>query len=300
LDVRHVEDLIESGQPDQRRRRSVVSLEWLGAAVSVVVGALIGLVFGAPLLGAAAAVVIVGVVGLISRYAGESILLATTGGRAVTSDEVPRLHNLLDGLCLGAGLDPPQIRVVDSKRVNVAVVSTRPGHGAIVVTSAVLETFDLIQLEGVLGVAIARIRSGEAGRSARLALRLGLPVVASGLVWRRSRRLGEVLLAVVSPLWCPVFARVAPASVYLEADVAGCLMTRYPPGLIAAYSSIEAGLSEMALSDEVLEVPPLAVPGAAHLWLLDPFEADAGAPRRCQGFSHQPPLDQRITLLKEL
>lgn len=293
-----MEDLTDPIGIDVRSRKSVVVLEWLGAVLAVAVGAVLGLIAGAPLLGAAVAVLAVGVVGLISRYWGESILLSitsgqgVTGGREVSATAVQRLDNLLEGLCLGAGLEPPSIRVVDSASCNLAVVSTRADHGTIVVTSSMLDSLDLIELEGVVGVVLARIRSGEARRSARLALRLGLPMVLAGLVWRRSRRFGEMLVALVSPLWRLLVARVAPRSIYFEADVAGCLMTRYPPGLIAAYTKIAAG--------EIQGVPPLAVPGAAHLWLLNPYGVDAGGLRRYEGFSHQPPLDERITLLKDL
>lgn len=258
----------------------------IGLAASI--GGLISGTIAATVTAAVIALVVVIVIGLSTRVFGYRWLVASTASRPLVEGEHPRLANLIDGLGLAAGVDPPDVRVVDDDAMNAAVVATRPGSATIIVTGGLADGLDRIELEGVIGVLLARIRSGEAERSARIALRLGAPVLLAGSLWRRLPGLGSAVLAVLGPIWGPIMRRAVPAETFIAADCAGALMTRYPPALIAAYEKI----------DRAATVTPAAVAGAAHLWIVNPMSGLASA--RAHRFSTHPPLDERIALLKEL
>lgn len=256
--------------------------------VTAAIGALVGRSVDTVLLGVAVGVVVVAVVGVLSRAFGQRWLVGLTRSRPIGPTEHPRLSNLVDGLCLAVGLDPPELRVVDDDSFNAAAISTRPGQGVIIVTRGLATGLDRVELEGVVGVLLARLRSGEAQRSARLALRAGAPVLLAGALWRGAPAFGSACLAVLGPVWGPIMRRAVPPATYLGADVAGALMTRYPPALVSAYEKIRRSST----------MTPAAVPGAAHLWIVQPL---SGLPTaRTLRFAAHPPLDERIALLKEL
>ncbi|SVD68485.1 uncharacterized protein METZ01_LOCUS421339, partial [marine metagenome] len=104
------------------------------AALTAVLLSLVDLAVGvAVLVGVAVALV---VVGPVARRA-SGLVRAWIGGRRVTTEEFPRLHNTVDGLCLIHGIDPPDLYVLDVPTGNAAVLGDRHRAVLIVTTGAV-------------------------------------------------------------------------------------------------------------------------------------------------------------------
>src|SRR5205814_1793040 len=61
-------------------------------------------------------------------YAGR-LVLRISHARPVTPDEEPRYHNLVEGLCVSAGLPKPELYVVDDDAPNSFATGRDPGHG---------------------------------------------------------------------------------------------------------------------------------------------------------------------------
>ena len=109
------------------------------------------------------------------------------GGSPVDLDEVPRVASLLDVLGATFGVAPSRLRLLNDAVPNAAMVDSKDG-ATIVLTTGLLASLTLIELEGVLGHLLARQRLDAVRRStvgAGLALLLGpigrRPGVAHGL-----------------------------------------------------------------------------------------------------------------------
>ena len=74
-------------------------------------------------------------------------------------DDEPRYHNLVEGLCVSAGLPKPELYVIDDDAPNSFATGRNPDHAAIVVTTGLLEKLSRMELEGVLAHELAHIRS---------------------------------------------------------------------------------------------------------------------------------------------
>jgi heat shock protein HtpX len=104
--------------------------------------------------------------------------------------------------------------------------------------------------------------------------------------------IGFVLL-----IFAPIIAKAMQASISRKretlADVSACQLTRYPPGLISALEK---------LRDDTT-VTHSASTATAHLWIEQPM-AGVGDRGRLGSihrmFDTHPPLDERISLLREL
>lgn len=124
-----------------------------------------------------------------------------------------RLLNLVDGLVPSTGVSRPRCLVADDPARNVLVVGRSPGHSRIVFTSGLLDSVTRMELEGLVACALVAIRDGILA-APTLALAVG----------------GARLLRVAGP----------PADAAPE-DLAAVGLTRYPPGLAAAFRRILGG-----------------------------------------------------------
>ena len=213
----------------------------------LVVGALLAALLG-PILFVAAAVVALVIAAVAYLYA-DRLVLRLSHARPVSPDEEPRYHNLVDGLCVSAGLPKPELYVVDDDAANSFATGRNPAHAAIVVTTGLLEKLSLVELEGVLAHELSHSRSNDI-----LVTSLGTALVALPLM-----PAGDLAGRLLSTL--------VGRGRELDADVAGVRLTRYPPGLAAAL-------------EKVRRDGPAAGPApraTAHLWIWSPLDTDAGS-----------------------
>lgn len=157
------------------------------------------------------------------------------GGRPATVGEFPRLHNVVEGLCLTNGIDTPDLYVLDSPSGNAAVVGNRR-TASIIVTTGATDMLALVELEALLAHALVRCRGG------RLA----------------DETLGALFARVFGARL--VQARFGDSDCHVRADLAAAELTRYPPGMQRALQS----LAELGTAVDA------ASPADAHLWLLQP------------------------------
>lgn len=180
----------------------------------------------------------------------------------VVTEERPRLANLLEGLCMTSGVAAPEVFLVESPAMNALVVAGR-GGSRLVLTTGLVERLGRLEMEGVIANLLGRVRDGSAHYSTTVLGLFGDSARADALL---SRHLGDQR-AVMS-------------------DMAAVDLTRYPPGLMAA-------LSTMSDAGTVVDgVPPLSAP----LWLAPVGKqgADGVDPVGTQ------PLSLRIAVLAEL
>jgi heat shock protein HtpX len=245
----------------ENRRRVAFLLGGLGVLVFVVAWLLLGFALGLlPALVVALALAVVTVWLVASRA--EGAVLRRVGAVPVDEHEQPRFHNLVEGLCVAAGLPKPALLVVQDEAPNALTIGRDPRHAAVVATTGLLEKLTRVEHEGVLAHEHSHDTTHDTGVSTLAAALLGR--VAPGLV---PRALG--------------------AARETAADVTGVAITRYPPGLISA-------LEKLRDDPTVLRTVDRAV---AHLWIEAPLAEPPTSPRST---STSPPLDERIQALREL
>ncbi len=256
----------------------------LAVATAVVVGAVVGLVTGvgvALIVGLLAGIGTAMVVAAGVWWAGAPLALALAGANPTHPVDQPRAHNLLDSLCAGAGVAKPRLAVVDHPSIDVMAVGRSPAHATLVVTSALLSSLSLVEMEAMLAHQVVRIKADDtcpataavAGPgalavlvpwAARLAERAARSAEA-GVAGRR-RASGTNGVGGVSGVRA-AGVRAAGRSGDYAADLAAVALTRYPPAMVSAL-------------EKVLASPPPGVPNPAlsraigHLWTARPHLED--------------------------
>jgi heat shock protein HtpX len=290
---------------------------WLLIAGAVIllgaVGYALGLIWQSGPAGLVIALVVAIALSIGSYAYGDRVVLASTRARPVTPDEQPRLHNIVEGLSIAAGIPKPRVYVVPEVAPNAFATGRDPDHASIAVTDGLLKTMSRVELEGVVGHELAHVVDRDILVGTVVATLAGAVILLSEFFTRswwwggfRGRRGGDrggggaeaIIFAVgiVLLILAPIFAQIIRFSVSRQreylADAQGALLTRYPPGLASALRKIGAASG----------VPMHSANNAtAHLWLNQPSRVEGegmGSLERL--FSTHPPIEERIRRLEEM
>jgi heat shock protein HtpX len=295
-------------------KRKTFLLIVLAIAFTGAIGWLIGFLwFNGGTVGLLIAVVLALVLSLSSYFFGDKAVLASTRARKVTPEEEPRLHNVVEGLAIAAGVPKPQVYVVPEMAPNAFATGRDPEHSSIAVTQGLLDIMNRVELEGVIGHEMSHVLDRDILVGTVVATVVGAAILLSEIftrTWffggggrRRDSGGGDagilylVLFAVgiVLLILAPLAGQLIKLSVsrnreYL-ADAQGVLLTRYPPGLISALEKIGAAPHAMRAANNA----------TAHLWLDQPSRIPGQQTSTIERlFSTHPPIQERIRRLQEM
>ncbi len=282
-------------------------------ALLVGLGYVFGALFRAGVVGVVFALVLAGILSITSYRYGDRLVLAAARAKRVSKQEEPRLYNLVEGLCIAAGMNTvPALYIVPEAAPNAFATGRDPKHSSIAVTRGLLDQLNRVELEGVLAHELSHVTNRDILVGTVAATLAGAVVLMSELMLRwfwwggaRGRRGGDreggggfaliAVLGIVLALLAPLFAQLIRLSIsrrreYL-ADASGAMMTRYPPGLASALKKIAADPTPMRVTNNA----------TAHLWLSPPSRTPgSGTPLWERLFSTHPPIAERIKILEEM
>ncbi|MGH2704741.1 MAG: M48 family metalloprotease [Actinomycetota bacterium] len=274
-------------------------------------GWLIGELNGYGWIAAAIALGFAGFLSWGSFYWSDRIVLGMT--RAVPADPQvhARLHNIVEGLSIAAGIPKARVYVVTDPAPNAFATGRNPEHAAVAVTTGLLEKMNRVELEGVMAHELSHVRNHDIlVTTIAVTLAGAVALLADWFLramWWGGRRRDDrgggnplalvlvvvgALLALLSPLIAQLIKAAVSRGRELLADVSGVELTRYPPGLIAALKKLRDDRTVVATASHA----------TAHLWIESPLDREgAGLGSRLNRlFDTHPPLEERIRHLETL
>lgn len=263
------------------------------------------------------ALIFAGASAFFSYWKSDSIALAVSRAHPADPQQYARLHNLIEGLCIAAGLPKPRVYIIDDPAPNAFATGRNPQHAAIAVTTGLLEKMNRVELEGVLAHELSHVKNYDILVSTLAVTMAGVVVLLADIglrsMWfggisgnRRSNsndngagaaNLILLVFAIVMLILAPIFAQVMQFAVSRRreslADISGVQLTRYPPGLISALEKLR--------DDQT--VVHSASRATAHLWIEAPTaqtEEEGKMSWLNRMFLTHPPIEERIEALREL
>jgi len=266
----------------------------------------LGWVFGEAYQSGEAGLIIALVVALIISFVtffyGDKMVLGISQAKPVDPKENPYLHNVIEGLAIGAGIPAPKAYIIDDTAPNAFATGRNPQNSAIVVTTGLLQKMDRLELEGVIAHEMSHIKNFDIRYATLVVVLVGTVALLSDWMGRsffygrgrRDRRGGGnaifVLLALILVILAPVIAKLIQLAISRQreylADSSGALLTRYPEGLASA-------LEKISKDTEPLEVANKAT---AHLYIVNPLLDHRG--KLNDLFSTHPPTEERVKRLR--
>ncbi len=252
-----------------------------------------------------------------SYFFSDKVALASSHAKLADGQEYLRYHNLVEGLCIAAGLPKPRLYVVDDPAPNAFATGRNPKHAALAVTTGLLEQMNRVELEGVLAHELSHVKNYDILVTTIAITAVGAIALMADLgmrfMWfggRSGRRdnndsgsLGLILvvlafaLLILAPFAAQLMQFAMSRRREFLADASGVQLTRYPPGLISALKKLR--------SDQA--VVHYASRATAQMWIESPLERDLevedGKKKGTwlnRKFDTHPPLDERIAALEAM
>jgi heat shock protein HtpX len=297
-----------------RNRRN----SWLLVAIVVLILAALGAVIGYATDfgwgGVVAAVVVATFLSIGSYFAGDQLVLLSSGAREVPvadpPDDMNQLVNVVTEMSIAGGLPMPKVYAIDDTAPNAFATGRDPKHASLAVTTGLLQKMDREELQGVIGHEMSHIGNYDI----RFTLLVGVLVGSIALLsdwflrygfWfgggRRGRDsdrggggAGAILfvIAIALAVIAPIIGRLVQLAVSRRreslADVSAVELTRNPVGLARALRTI-------ADDPEVLEAANRAT---QHLYIVNPIKSFEE--RSASMWDTHPPLAERIAVLRGL
>lgn len=243
-----------------------------------------------------------------SYYNSDKIVLSLNKARPATHEEDQKLVNILDSLMASSGLTTkPRLYVVDSAQPNAFATGRDPEHAVICVTTALLDTLNYYELEGVIAHEMAHIKNYDIRLSAVVTVMVGLVVMLADLCSRamiygsghdndRNNKNGFVILiGAILLLISPIFSKLMQLAISRRreflADATAVEFTRNPDGLISALQKLDSDNHKLETANS----------STAHMYISNPFKKNAnGEKEKTDWFSTHPPISARIEALRNI
>ncbi|PIR87398.1 MAG: zinc metalloprotease HtpX [Candidatus Harrisonbacteria bacterium CG10_big_fil_rev_8_21_14_0_10_49_15] len=239
-----------------------------------------------------------------SYWFSDKIVLAMHKAKEVNRENNRELYNIVENLCITAGLPVPRIYIIPEAQLNAFATGRDPKHAVIAVTEGLLQKLDRSELEGVLAHELSHIGNRDMLVSTMVAVLVGFIAILSDIflrsLWfggsRRSRNQGgEIMLiiGIVFAILAPIVATLMHLAISRKreflADASGALLTRYPEGLASALEKLHDDKTPMRRNNN----------STTHLWVDDPFNGLKKTPFLHKLFMTHPPIEERIRALRD-
>jgi heat shock protein HtpX len=256
------------------------------------------------------AIIIAMLMSVGSYFAGDKLVLATSGAKEVSQASAPQLMNVVQEMALAAGTPMPKVYIIEDTAPNAFATGRDPQHASVAITTGLLEKLDREELQGVIGHELSHVRNYDIRFALLVAVLVGsIALMADFFLrftfWGGGRRGGGdrdrgggglaaivFVLAIVLAVVAPIIARLVQLAVSRQreylADASSVELTRNPRGL-------EQALAKIAGDREVLEVANRAT---QHLYFTNPIKKFEQ--RASNMFSTHPNIVDRINRLRQL
>ena len=201
---------------------------------------------------------------LIQFSFSDKLVLWSMGGRIVSEQEEPRLHETITRLCAIADLPKPKIAIVDSNVPNAFATGRSKDSAVVAVTTALMSRLSQPEIEAVLAHELSHVKNRDmlvitiASFLSTIAFFLVRNMLFFGMGGNRDRKGGgaAIIVWIVSlAVWIISFLLIRALSRYREfaADRGSAIITGQPSHLASALMTI-SGVMERVPSRDLREV----------------------------------------------
>lgn len=233
-----------------------------------------------------------------SYFAGSKMALAVNGAKQIQKQDDPRLWRIVENLAITDGLPMPKVYIMDDPSPNAFATGRDPNHAVVCATSGLLQIMNDTELQGVIAHELGHVKNYDVRVNTMAFALVGVVSLIADFFlhfafWggddRENNQL-TMILAIVAAVLAPLAASLLQLSIsrrreYL-ADASGALTTRYPEGLADALEKIERTGSVMRRQNT----------STAHMFFVNPLKGHSVL----NLFSTHPPIEKRITALREM
>jgi len=267
--------------------------------------------------------IIAGIIGVVVSFIAtftvywnsDKIVLKLHNARPATAEQDAKLNNILEGLCIAAGVPKPRLYVMEDPALNAFATGRSPKKGVICVTTGLLDKLDYYQLEAVVAHELAHIRNYDILLQTVAGIMIGAAIIAARTVTRVMIHSGGragggggrnggaaalVMLAVglifmiLAPIMGQMLKMLLSRNREFLADAKAAEFTRNPEALASALEVISGSTIPMQKTSNATEGMYIVTPCA------DMRAEMRSSKKKSSVFSTHPPIEKRVEALRNL
>ncbi len=237
-----------------------------------------------------------------SYWFSDRLVLSAYGAQALSPEQAPELHQIVDELARAARIPTPRLYLIDNDTPNAFATGRNPNHAAVAVTRGIMSICDRNELKGVLAHELSHVLNRDILTSSIAATLAGaVMMLGSWVRWAAifggfegrgeddegGGMLGLLVMSLLAPLAATLIQLAISRTREYQADATGARLTQRPLYLASALRKLEVANERLPLE---------AGPATAHLFIVNPLSGQ-GLMRL---FSTHPPLEDRIRRLEHM
>ncbi len=236
----------------------------------------------------------------VGYWFSDKIVLRMYGGQAITADQAPKLHGVVQELALRAQIPMPKVYVIPQEAPNAFATGRDEKHAAVAVTEGILRLLNERELRGVLAHEIAHIKNrdiliGTIAATMAGAISMLANIAHWGMIFggrsEDHREGGHPIVALLMIFLAPLAALLVQMAISRSrefgADATGAAIAGDPLDLAKALKTLQQGVER---------VPMEANPATAHMFIVNPLTGGG----LMSLFSTHPPTEERIRRLESM
>jgi len=232
----------------------------------------------------------------IGYFFGSKIVLWSYGAKIVSPQEAPRLHKIVQEICLRANLPMPKIAVIRTATPNAFATGRNKKNAVVAATTGLLDILDDEELRGVLAHEMAHVKDKDILIMTVAATIAGAISFAARMLWFNSlysrRREGDQWIILLVAITVPIAAFLTQLAISrsreYKADYEGAMLIQRPRALARALAKLEENNRRRPIDR--------GNPASASLFIVNPFRGEGFVTL----FSTHPPIKERIRRLEEM
>jgi len=241
-----------------------------------------------------------------SYWWSDKIVLKMYRAQPVEKSDNPQLYNIVENLCITAGLPVPKIYITPDMQPNAFATGRDKNHAVVCVTQGLLQRLNKTELQGVLAHELSHIGNKDMLLSTVVAVMAGVVAILANFFlrisfWGGGRRRGDgeggailAVVGIVAAILAPIAATLVQLAISRKreflADADGALLTRFPEGLARALEKISADPTPIRITNDA----------TASLFIDSPYKGEQKTHWFTRLFSTHPPTADRIKALRDM
>ncbi len=233
-----------------------------------------------------------------SYWFSDKIVLKMYKAQEVSQSESPELYALVRRLTRKADMPMPRIYTINQPQPNAFATGRNPEHAAVAVTTGIMRTLDVNELEGVIGHELAHIKNRDIliGTIAAT-IAAAISYLTHMAQWAMIFGGGDdedggnpfvtILVMIVASVAAMLIQMAISRSREYAADAEGARIVGNPRYLSNALRKLHSASQQIPINAE---------PATAHMFIVNPLTGG----KMSKLFSTHPPMEERIARLESM
>lgn len=230
----------------------------------------------------------------------DKMVLSMYGAQEITEAQDPDLFGMVRELARRAQIPMPKVYIMQNEQPNAFATGRDPAHGAVAVTTGIMQRLSREELAGVIAHELAHIKNRDTLTMTVTATIAGaISMLANFAMFFRSgddrnggwgNLIGSLAIMILAPLAASLVQMAISRSREYEADRVGAEIAGQPLWLASALERIQSG-AQRVINDDAERNP-----ATAHLFIINPL-AGQGMDSL---FSTHPSTANRVAKLQQM